>query len=277
MTVPAFRKVVWAYYEEHGRHSLPWRKTHDPYKVLVSESMLQQTQVERVIPYFKAWMKKYPNVQTLAAAPLADVLISWQGLGYNRRAKMLHEAAKKVVNEHNGKMPKSVELLETLPGVGHYTARAVAAFAYNQDVVFIETNIRTAIVHHFFADQTGISDTEVFKVLQKVFPKADTNNGTKRGSRDWYAALMDYGAHLKRSGVRINAKSKGYTKQSTFTGSAREVRGAILRTLAAKPVSKAILIKLFSKERTEQVETQLTKLTAEGLIIKEGRLFSLPR
>jgi A/G-specific adenine glycosylase len=268
MTSKKFQKIVWKFYTEHGRHTLPWRKTHDAYKVLVSELMLQQTQVERVIPYYKEWLKKYPNVTALATASLADVLISWQGLGYNRRAKMLHEAAKNVVQEYKGKMPKTVEELEALPGVGSYTARAVAAFAYNQPVIFIETNIRTAVVHHFFADRTGIPDSEVMTVLEKATPK-------NHDSREWHAALMDYGAHLKRSGIRINAKSKGYTKQSSFLGSAREVRGAVLRALAQKPVTKGALIKLFPSDRREQVETQIVKLQKEGLIQKTGSLFHL--
>ncbi len=269
MTVSAFQKIVWEYYKKQGRHSLPWRKTHNPYRVLVSEVMLQQTQVERVIPYFSAWMKKYPNIQSLADAPLSDVLISWQGLGYNRRAKMLHEAAKAVVREYRGVMPKTVEVLETLPGVGSYTARAVAAFAYDQDVILIETNIRTAVIHHFFPDRTEVLDTEVIAVLKKV--KLDSD-----GSRDWNAALMDYGAHLKRSGIRINAKSKGYTKQSRFTGSAREVRGAILRELAAQPKTRGALVKLFPSDRTEQVTSQLERLLNEGLITKRKNGYALP-
>jgi A/G-specific adenine glycosylase len=272
MTVNAFRKIVWKHYEEHGRHALPWRKTHDPYKILVSEFMLQQTQVDRVIPYFKTWIQKYPNVRSLAAASLGDVLISWQGLGYNRRAKMLHEAAKAVVREHAGKMPKTVEELERLPGVGPYTARAVAAFAYNQKVTLIETNIRTAMIHHFFADRSGVSDSEVGEVLEKAFPKEDMANA----SREWNAALMDYGAHLKRSGIRINAKSKGYIKQSTFSGSAREIRGAILRAVSGGAASSSKLVRLFPKERTDQVTTQLTKLLSEGLITKRGSMYSLP-
>lgn len=268
MTVAAFRILVWKHYREQGRHVLPWRKTKDPYRILVSEIMLQQTQVERVIPYYATWLKKYPTLRALADAPLADVLTSWQGLGYNRRAKMLHEAAKAVVHEHEGKMPKSVETLEALPGIGHYTARAVVAFSYNEDVVFVETNLRTAVIHHFFPDQETIPDTEVIAVLAKALPKGQ--------AREWYAALMDYGAHLKRSGIRVNAKSKGYAKQSSFKGSGREVRGAILRALSSKKTTKAALIKLFPDDRRPQVEEQLAKLESEGLVKKAGASFQLP-
>ena len=272
MPISTLRKAVWKYYREHGRHTLPWRKTHDPYKILVSEVMLQQTQVDRVVPYFKAWMKEYPTVNALAAASLARVLTSWQGLGYNRRAKMLHEAAKSVVREHGGKMPKTVEGLESLPGVGPYTARAVAAFAYNQDVVFIETNIRTVVIHHVFGDRTGITDAEIQVVLEKLLPQAK-KGGTMR---EWYAAFMDYGAHLKRTGVKLNSRSKGYAKQSTFEGSNRQIRGTILRALVNGPATQTVLDKLFSSERKEAVRAQLAKLEAEGLVEKKGRIFRLP-
>lgn len=272
MTPQKFRNTVWKHYAEHGRHTLPWRKTHDPYKILVSEMMLQQTQVERVIPYFKDWIKRYPNVNELAAAPLADVLRQWQGLGYNRRAKMLHEAAKAVTQTYGGRMPKTIQGLEALPGIGPYTARAIAAFAYNQDVTFIETNLRTAVIHHFLSDQNGIPDSEVLAVLEK----AKLRWTPERGPREWYSALMDYGAFLKRTGVRINAKSKGYAKQKAFEGSGRQARGAILRRLAAGPEGKAKLMKLLPPDRKEQLEEQLQKLVNEGMVEREGRVYRLP-
>jgi A/G-specific adenine glycosylase len=236
--------------------------------------MLQQTQVDRVIPFYQNFLKKFPTIQVLARAPLSEVLIAWQGLGYNRRAKMLHLAAKEVVDSHKGKFPKSVEALEQLPGIGPYTARAVAAFAYNQDVVFVETNLRTVVTHHFFKDRELVSDTEILEVLAQVFPKS---KATGRTSRDWYAALMDYGSYLKRSGVRINAKSKTYTKQSKFTGSDREARGAILKELAKGSQSKERLLGLLGDSRAVQLERQIGKLIRESLIEKRGRLFSLPR
>jgi A/G-specific adenine glycosylase len=272
MTPQKFRTIVWKHYAEHGRHALPWRKSHDPYRVLVSEMMLQQTQVERVIPYFTAWMKTYPTLKRLAAAPLADVLRRWQGLGYNRRAKMLHDAAKAVVAQHGGKMPRAVAELEALPGIGPYTARAVAAFAYDEDVTFVETNLRTAVIHHFFADRSGIPDADILAVLEKAKPRWTPT----RGPREWYAALMDYGAYLKRSGVRVNAKSKGYAKQSAFEGSGRQVRGAILRALATGPASKAKLLKLFPNERHAQLESQLARLLAEGMAEKVRSSYRLP-
>lgn len=275
MSSRGFSQRVLTYYAEHGRHTLPWRKTKNPYAILVSELMLQQTQVDRVIPYFKAWMKQYPDVETLAAAPLADVLISWQGLGYNRRAKMLQMAAKCVVEGYGGKVPRTVEELERLPGVGPYTARAIAAFAYNQPVVFVETNLRTAVVHHFFTDCTGIPDAEVTTILDTELKKVLKKGVTPR---EWYSALMDYGAHLKRSGVKVNARSKGYAKQAAFKGSGREVRGAILRALVTNTQTSKQLLKLFP-DRAPEVKRQIAKLVKEELIqqSEDGRTFRLPR
>lgn len=223
--------------------------------------MLQQTQVDRVIPFYKAFLKEFPGIRALASAPLARVLICWQGLGYNRRAKMLHETAKLVLSQYAGKVPKTVETLEQFPGIGHYTARAVAAFAYNEDVVFIETNLRTAVTHHFFPNEEKVSDRDVLVVLEKSFRK-----GT---AREWYSALMDYGASLKRSGVRINAKSTTYTKQSKFVGSSREVRGTVLKTLANGQKTETFLLGIFGSDRTEQVRLQLKNLLSEGLIEKK--------
>lgn len=269
--IRAFRTIVWKHYKEHGRHELPWRKTRDPYRILVSEIMLQQTQVERVIPYYKVFLKKFPSVRALARAPLSAVLIGWQGLGYNRRAKMLHMAGKAIVNQR--RFPDTPEALEALPGIGPYTARAVCAFAYNQDVVFIETNIRTVILHHFFPRRNpsiygGVSDEEIARVLKDVFPKGR--------SREWYSALMDYGAHLKRSGVRLHAKAKGYVKQSTFMGSARQARGAILKELAKGNATKRRLLGLFGDDRIDQLTIQLGVLLKEEMVEKKGTRYRLP-
>ncbi len=264
-----FRTSVWQHYRAHGRHDLPWRKNHTLYRVLVSEVMLQQTQVERVIPFYKNFLKKFPTARRLADAPLSDVLKSWQGLGYNRRAKMLHAAAKDLTITRFDLVTRSnlVTELEKLPGVGPYTARAVAAFAYNQDVIVIETNIRTAVVHHFFSNKKKVSDVEIEKILIEVLPKGN--------AREWYSALMDYGSDLKRSGISLNKKSAMYTKQSKFAGSLREARGAIVRLLARKPASQASIIKLFDVSRRTQLLEALEALCMESLIKKNGTRYSL--
>jgi A/G-specific adenine glycosylase len=257
---------VWAHYKKFGRHSLPWRKTKNPYRILVSEVMLQQTQVKRVIPFYKKFIKQFSTAQKLAAAPLSEVLKSWQGLGYNRRTKMLHQAAKKLAVRKTKIF--SIAELETLPGIGSYTARAVAAFAYNRDVIFIETNIRTAIIHHFFAKKKKVSDKEIEKILARVLPKGK--------SHEWYSALMDYGAYLKKSGIKLNVKRINYVKQKKFIGSNREARGAILRALASEGRTQSYLLNLFNPSRRAQLRSALQALEKEGLIEKSGRNYNLP-
>jgi A/G-specific adenine glycosylase len=267
MSSTAFKRVVWVHYKKHGRHDLPWRKTKDPYKILVSEVMLQQTQVGRVIPFYKNFLKKFPTVRALAGAPLSEVLKIWQGLGYNRRAKMLHAAAKEVVTKHKGMFPKTKIELEQLPGIGPYTAGAVAAFAYNQDGIFIETNIRTAVTYHFFPKKKGVTDKQIMRILEQVHPKGK--------GREWYSALMDYGAHLKKSGVKLNAKSKHYTKQSAFAGSTREARGAILRRLAKGPITRIRLANLLGPSRQTQLNIALEALIKESFVRLKGNRCSL--
>jgi A/G-specific adenine glycosylase len=268
MSPAQFRNIVWGYYREHGRDELPWRKTTDPYRIMVSEIMLQQTQVERVIPYYKAWVKKYPTARSLAKAPLSDALRMWQGLGYNRRAKLLHMAAQQITQNYGGNVPADAAVLESFWGIGPYTAHAIVAFAFNHDAVFIETNIRTAVTYHFFPKRKSVADEEVLAVLKKVLPRGR--------AREWYSALMDYGAHLKRNGVKLNAKAKGYTKQKPFGGSARQARGAILRELAKGSGSKARLVGLLGDDRKEQLETQLGNLLTEGMIKKSRNSYTLP-
>lgn len=267
--VRGFRDAVFTYYKTQGRHTLPWRKTRDSYRILVSEVMLQQTQVERVIPYYEAWMKKFPTVESLARAPLADVITLWQGLGYNRRAKMLHDAAKKLVNEGGGGFQISPGALERLPGIGPYTARAVAAFAHNDDVVFVETNIRTAVITHFFPGKKTVSDKQILEVLEKAHPRGK--------ARDWYSALMDYGAHLKKDGVRLNTAVKGYKKQTMFAGSPRQARGAILKALVEGPRSEKTLLNLLGPARKVQLKGQIQALMKEGMIEQGADGYHLPR
>jgi A/G-specific adenine glycosylase len=258
--VAKFRRIVWAHYKKSGRHDLPWRKTHDLYRTLVSEVMLQQTQVERVIPFYKAFIRRFPTAKKLAHASLAEVLKNWQGLGYNRRAKMLHQAAKELATH---KFTTIVEL-ETLSGVGPYTARAIAAFVFNEDTAVIETNIRTVIIHHFFPEKKKVSDAEIEKILLEVLPKGK--------AREWYSALMDYGAHLKRSGISHNVRSTQHVKQSRFTGSLREARGAILRELTKERASRKYLENILGAERKVQASIALDALCTEGLVqVKKNR------
>lgn len=236
---------------------MPWRQDTRSYYVLVSELMLQQTQVSRVIPKFKAFIAAFPNEQMLARASLADVLIVWQGLGYNRRAKFLHDAARKIMTDFQGNFPDSQEKLMQLPGVGKNTAGAILAYSFNQPAIFIETNIRTVFIHHFFAKSIAVSDKEI---EQKLIDTLDYEH-----PREWYWSLMDYGSWLKASGVRTNAQSKQYKKQSQLEGSVRQMRGKILQVLSVTPELEYKLLKQAVKA-DERFEIALTSLQADGLI-----------
>jgi A/G-specific adenine glycosylase len=264
-----FCATVWQYYVTDGRHYLPWRKTTNPYRILVSEVMLQQTQVDRVIPKYQAFLKQFPTVTKLAEASLGDVLKAWQGLGYNRRAKLLWQCAKAVVNEYGGRFPKTYDGLKLLPGIGPYTAGAVLAFAYNEAVPLIETNVRTVYLHHFWpSDATDVTDKEILARVTKTLPKAH--------AREWYAALMDYGSYLKKTVGNHNARTKNYQKQSTFKGSDRQLRGAILRSLVSGQKSRATLLTELHSFSDLQVDVQLVKLKAEALIEVCGQQYRLP-
>ncbi len=254
LLIPALKKFY-----KTSKRDLPWRRTRDPYKILVSEVMLQQTQVERVIPKYKDFLKKFPSAKALAKAPLSSVLREWQGLGYNRRAKYLQEAAK--VISKSGWEGK-------LPGVGPYTRAAVEAFAYNKPGVFIETNIRTVFTHFYFSNRESVADAELLPLIEKDLKKS------KMEPRDFYAALMDYGSYLKKGGVRINSQSKHYVKQKKFKGSNREMRGAILRELLKKPQTLAQLSKNFPYKKREAAQS-LAQLLGDGLVVKRGRRLSV--
>lgn len=229
MTPQRFLIFLRKFYTEHKRASLPWRKTKNPYHVLLSEIMLQQTQVSRVLIKYKEFLDRFPTVQSLAQAPLRDVLILWQGLGYNRRAKFLHQASHTIVKATK-KDFTSYEFWHSLPGVGQSTAGAILAFTQDKPVVFIETNIRAVLLHHFFTDRDGVSDIEIRKVLEKLISILPADFGP----RDFYYAMYDYGTHLKTSlgkhKKELHKKSKHYTKQSTFAGSRRQLRAFILKT-----------------------------------------------
>lgn len=257
--IDAFQDAVWDYYAHHAR-TMPWRTDHSPYRVLVSELMLQQTQVSRVIPKFEAFMTEFPSIQSLAAAPLDAVIRQWQGLGYNRRARFLHEAAKMIMGDFDGVFPATLKDLTRLPGVGKNTAGALLAYAFNTPVIFIETNIRTVLFHYFFADAAGVDDRELIPILQASLPaEADV--------REWYWALMDYGSHLKRTaGARLDV-SRHHKKQAPLKGSVREVRGLIVRELARQSRTEGQLrLDLAADGRFEPA---LAGLIRDGLVSRE--------
>lgn len=268
MSTKEFVRRVTDHWRHSGRHTLPWRKTKDPYRILVSEVMLQQTQVDRVIPYYEKFLKKYPTAERLSKSRLADVLKLWSGLGYNRRAKFLRDAAIALVEKHDGKFPKSYEGLRELPGVGDYTARAVRVFAFNKRDVLIETNVRTAYLHHFFHDATSVHDKELLPFILAAAEGQDP--------REWHAALMDYGACLKRNGVRLNAKSAHYSRQSRFEGSSRQLRGRLLRRLMDGPITRASLRKISAKNAYD-VSMALQAMERQGLVIQADGRWTIAR
>jgi A/G-specific adenine glycosylase len=260
--MPSVLRSLKKFYATDARKHLPWRKTTDPYKILVSEMMLQQTQVDRVVPFYERFIKRFPTPHKLSQAPLSEVLTYWQGLGYNRRARYLHLAAKAVAAQG---WPEN---LEVLPGVGPYTARAVAAFAYNRPEVFVETNIRTVIFHSNVLQNTRTSDAELLPLVEALLKRS------KMQPRDFYAAFMDYGSHLKRQGVRLNNRSKHYIKQTKFEGSARQLRGAIVRELLQRPATAAALTKKLSRTPGE-IEKELLRLKKEGMVRAQRGKFSI--
>lgn len=254
----AFRATVWEYWKKDGRHDLPWRKTTDPYKILVSEVMLQQTQVPRVIEKYKEFLRAFPNVRRLAQAPLSDVLKVWSGMGYNRRAKYLRNAAEVIVRGYGGRVPKAAIVLRKLPGVGPYTAGAVRVFAFNEPDTLIETNIRAAFIHHFFSYPPihydrgvlgDIRDTDILPIAEKMAERQDP--------REWHWALMDYGAHIKKLHGNPARRSAHYTRQSKFEGSLRQVRGEILRQLMKGEPPEV---------KPRGVERRMVRQALEGLV-----------
>jgi len=258
--VLAFQKRVYDHYDNHGR-DLPWRKRVTPYRVLVSEIMLQQTQVDRVIAKYRIFLAAFPDFPTLAKASLPKLLKIWQGMGYNRRALALKALAQAVVSEHKGKLPSDPEVLVKLPGIGKYTAGAVSAFAFNKPVVFMDTNIRRVYIHEFLHDRRNIHDDELVPLVRQTL---DTKN-----PRKWYNALMDYGSMLKKEQVNPNKRSAHYTRQSPFENSNRQVRGMILKVLVRGTPLTAIRIVKEAGMDAERVKKNLEQLAREGFIVKK--------
>jgi A/G-specific adenine glycosylase len=263
----AFQGFIWDYYYKNNRGNLPWRKKITPYRIWVSEIMLQQTQVDRVVPFFNNWMKKFPSIKKLAEAPQSEVLCAWKGLGYNSRALRMKKTAEL------GNLPKTYDELIKLPGIGPYTAGAIMAFAYDQSTVMIETNIRRAYIHHFFKNSTPnpssckeegdrtVHDREILEFIKQTLPE---NN-----FREWYWALMDYGAHLGKTIPNPNKKSRHYAVQKKFKGSDREIRGKVLEILLEE---KKISFQKLSKKleslsvNTERLHKVLAGLEQEGFL-----------
>jgi len=265
-SISTFREAICQYYAEHARN-LPWRRTKNPYRILVSEIMLQQTQVERVIPKYERFIAAFPRFSSLDKAPLRDVLRVWHGLGYNRRAIALMKIAELVTHTYGGRLPSDVETLLKFPGIGKATASAIAAFAFNRPAGFIETNIRRVFIHFFFRDRDNVKDSHILPLVEATL---DAGN-----PREWYYALMDYGAMLGKNRPNPNLRSAYYQKQSLFEGSDRQIRGRILRALVesgARPVPRLAAKIEADPERTRKILLQLEK---EGFIKKKRGTYLL--
>ncbi len=268
--IELFQKLIYDFYTKSKRDFV-WREEITPYKIIISEVMLQQTQTARVVPKFMHWLEKFPDFASLAQASNHDVLSAWQGLGYNRRGLALAKIAQIVTTEYGGNLPNDPTILQTFPAIGPNTAGSVCAFAFNNPIVFIETNIRTVYTDTFFKGQREVHDKQLLPLIAQTI---DYKN-----AREWYYALMDYGVHLKQNLPRINAASKHYTRQSKFIGSKRQVRGAIIKILTQlKRVAHDDLLELLTFELPENMHnhhTIIQSLIDEKIVHNNNDIISL--
>ncbi len=259
--IKQFQKKVLSFYKKNKR-SLPWRNTTDPYKILLSEFMLQQTQVSRVVSYYERWTAKWPTINQLASAPLAEVLTLWMGLGYNNRAVNLHRTAKKIVAEFDGDVITAMKNYEELPGIGKYTSQAVQIFSTNDDLVTVDTNIRRIFIREFNLPPT-VPDNELWRIAELCLPK--------NKSRRWHNALMDYGA-LYLTAKKTGIKPK--TQQSRFEGSNRQIRAAIVRYLLKEALSVSELERKIGVEKSRLLPL-LEKMSAEQILVKHNTVYQI--
>ena len=265
-TVGAFQQQIYSRYHSTPR-PMPWRTTGDPYCILTAEIMLQQTQVERVKIKYAEFLSAFPTLAALAIASLEDVLRVWQGLGYNRRALALKRCAEEIISRFNGQFPRDTGELESLPGIGPYSARAVAAFAFGIAEPLIETNIRTVFIHYFFHGRDKVSDREIMPLVAATL---DRHN-----PRQWYYALMDYGVWLKQTHPNPGRRSRHHVQQSRFEGSNRQLRSRLLRAVMANPgISAAELAGQLGAERGA-VERNLADMEQEGFLCRTGSKYLL--
>jgi A/G-specific adenine glycosylase len=246
---------------------MPWRETRDPYRILVSEVMLQQTQVDRVRPKYAEFLAAFPGLASLAAAPLARLLAVWRGLGYNRRVLNLQRAARLLRERHGGRVPDDAAALVALPGIGAATAGSIRAFAFDAPVVFVETNIRRVFLHEFFPGRAAVTDAELLPLVAAAL--------VRRRPREWYYAVMDYGAALARQVPNPNRRSRSWSRQGRFEGSDRQIRGAILRRLLddgpATPAGLTAGLAGIGDTDAGRVRRLIADLEREGFVRRDGR------
>jgi len=257
--IKQFQTFIWEFYTINGRH-FAWRNVENEYYVLISEIMLQQTQTHRVIKKFEEFLSAFPTIELLSQASLRDVLSVWQGLGYYRRARYLHQTAHIIMHEYAGKLPQDPKILKTFPGIGAATASSICAFAFNRPTIFIETNIRTVFIYHFFSNKTNITDKEIIPLIEQ---SVDMNN-----PREWYYALMDYGVFLKNQYKNPSRKSAHYIQQTKFEGSDRQIRAAILKLITNNDTIDISVILLKINNDKERIEKIIQQLENENFIVK---------
>ena len=265
-TLDLFCSEILTHYHTQGRE-FSWRSDLSPYRVLVSEIMLQQTQTRRVEEKFTVFVDRFPDFQALAEAQFSEVLRYWKGLGYNRRAKYLHDIAGAVVDQFDTVLPDDPEQLLRFSGIGKATAASICVFAFNQPHAFVETNIRTVFIHFFFPDRLGVADAEIMNLVELTI---DRDN-----PRDWFYALMDYGVMLKKAVGNLSRKSSGYRKQSRFEGSDRQLRGQLLDLLLHQSRTDTSTAAALLEQPEARITSVLKGLTAEGLVVEEHSKFRL--
>jgi A/G-specific adenine glycosylase len=256
--IKQFHEKIFSWWNEN-RREFPWRETTNPYHIMVSEIMLQQTQTSRVVTKYKDFIKQFPTFEKLAKASKADVLSLWSGLGYNRRAIWLQEAAKEVLELKE--FPKTPEELVKLKGIGPYTARSILIFAFNLDLATVDTNIRRILIAEKFANE-DTTEKQLFEIATKLVPSGK--------SRDWHNALMDYGS------IIVTARKTGISptsKQSIFKDSNREKRGQILKYLLEKKEASIDDLEAVLNLKREELEAILDKMVHEGLINKNMQIY----
>ena len=261
-----FKEYIYTYYGNAGR-PFPWRETEDPYSILVSEIMLQQTQTERVLQKYTEFLERWPSFETLAVATLAEVYDAWRGLGYNRRAKALLDIARLVTGDLGGELPRTIDGLISLPMIGHATAAAISAFAFGNAVAYLETNIRRVYIYFFFTGRTKVHDRELLPLVDCTLDREEP--------RHWYYALMDYGVYLKKKLPNPNRRSVHYSRQSEFEGSDRQIRGSILRHLGDNNTSSGPALSEGLPYDNDRIEKCLAALVAEGFVIEDDAVYRI--
>lgn len=273
--IATFKRLIKTWYKKN-RRDLPWRRTNDLYRILLSEVMLQQTQVSRVLIKYEEFLHAFPNMEDLARAPLRSILTVWRGMGYNRRALYLKQTAARLTKQLTAPKQNTPQTAThtaasiaegRFPGIGPNTAASICAFAFNRPTIFIETNIRTVFLHHFFPRAKNVPDKQLLPLIAAALDK--------KNPREWYYALMDYGAMLKKTIGNPSRRSKHYATQSRFEGSARQLRGRIVKLLTQRTHLPLTAIATTLKKSPAALTPILASLARDGLIKKKNNLYAI--